>query len=60
MKNPFLIDDGRVTYSSMAAEAVVPYKRIKPRAELILHDEGDKEERERIIDEFRRKTPSTC
>ena len=55
VKNPFLIDDGRVTYSSMAAEAVVPYKRIKPRAELILHDEGDKEERERVIDEFKKK-----
>ena len=55
VKNPFLIDDGRVTYSSMAAETVVPYKRIKPRAELILHDEGDKEERERIIDEFKKK-----
>ena len=53
VKPPFLIDDSNISYS-MAAETV-PYAAIKPRAALILHDEGDKEERERIIDDFKKK-----
>ena len=53
VKSPFLIDDSNTSYS-MAAETI-PYAAIKPRAALILHDEGDKEERERIIDDFKKK-----
>ncbi len=53
VKYPFLIDDSEINYPSMAAEPV-HYAKLKPRAELILHDEGDKEERERIIDEFKK------
>lgn len=52
VKNPFVIDEDDTDYP-LAADPL-SYQLSVPRAALILHDEGDKEERERIIDEFKK------
>jgi len=66
IKPSSVIDDGLSDYS-MAAETIpfsvtasyahgkASYDAIIPRVALILHDEGDKESRERIIDEFKKR-----
>ena len=53
VKSPFVIDENETDYPLAAAP--LSYKLSVPRAALILHDEGDKEERERIIDEFKKR-----
>jgi len=53
VKSPFVIDENETDYPLAATP--LSYKMSVPRAALILHDEGDKEERERIIDEFKKR-----
>jgi type I restriction enzyme R subunit len=53
VKSPFVINESETDYPLAAAP--LSYKLSVPRAALILHDEGDKEERERIIDEFKKR-----
>ncbi len=67
LKSPYVIKDNDFFYSkaadhiplststSYSAQKSIPHDPIKPRIELILHDEGDKEDRERIIDEFKKR-----
>ena len=53
IKNPFVINENETDYPMAAIP--LSYRLSVPRAALILHDEGDKEERERIIDEFKKR-----
>ena len=54
IKSPFVINEDDMDLP-LAAELVPYSSKPVPRAALILHDEGDKEERERVIDEFKKK-----
>ena len=53
VKSPFVINENETDYPMAAAP--LSYKLSVPRVALILHDEGDKEERERVIDEFKKR-----